>query len=673
MRSLRVVLPATLVSLQLVALLAIVALTYVTSQDVLLRYADRLTEKTAADATAFTENFLDPADDAAALSQRLAEGAVVTATDPDRLMRYFYEILRNKRDFSGIFYGSADGSFIYVNRDQSRTAGAFRSKLIMTWPERQVSLLYYDERFSRLDTERDPNDTYDPRSRIWYREALRAGTVIWTRPYIFFSSNKPGITVATPVKTGDGTSVGVVGIDIEIDAVSNFLNGLDVGARGSVAVVSRNDAIIAHRTESVVRTDEENDGEPRFARYDEIDDPPLVAAIEGLPGGIGSIAPGAAQTVRFEVGGEAWRGAIRRLQGSRTPWAVVTYLPEDDILAPLRRVRDLGLGAVLVVIVLTGLVAALFARSVTRPIRGLADQADHIAEGRFDDVPIQTLWFSELERTKTAMRRATEWLRTHRAENEALTAELRQAGDMLERRVEERTRELAIANRDLEQANAHASLLTGELDHRVKNLFSMTGALISLSAREAGSVEELRDVSRARIAALSKAHTVSGEATRTLFADIVDAILGPYKNLSGIEIHADGPPLALNRSQAGSVGLVLYELSTNAAKYGPLGKGGVLAIEWAESEAGEIGILWKESVAEDETGAAVQEKQEDEVSSSGFGSHLLEAMATQLGGTLTKEQTGRDLTIRVSFPNALHRIRVAEAPSNGNEMRDEES
>lgn len=667
MRSLRVVLPLMLVALQAVAIVVIFGLTTFASEDVLLSYGDRLTKKFAQDTTAFTESFLDPADDAAALSQRLAESAVVTATDPDRLIRYFYEILRSKSDFSGIYYGASDGSFIFVNRDESVDGAAYRSKRIVTEPTRKVQLIYYNALFEPVLKRDDPADRFDPRQRIWYEDAVKAGTVVWTKPYVFFSARRPGITVATPVTDPASTALaGVVGIDIEIDAVSHFLDSLEIGENGSAAVISEDGDIIAHRNASVV-VEGTPDEEPRFARFDDIGDPTLVAVFKSLPSGIESLAPGEARLARVKVGGEWWRGAVQRLRGSRTPWAVVTYLPEDEILAPLKRVRDLGLGVSLLVLILTAIAGVLFARAVTKPVKALAAQADRIADGRFEDVPIPSMYFTELERTKRAVRRATRWLREYMARNEALTSELRQAGEALERRVEARTCELAKVNADLAEANEASRLIAQELDHRVKNLFAMTSALVTLSAREAGSAQELKRIACDRIAALSRAHSTSKEPTTAPLRDMVEAIVRPFADLDSVEVIFDGPPLVLDRGQAGSLSLILYELATNAAKYGALAQpGGRLAIEWETSADAIIHLQWTETIRllpreservasptgdGDETMDAGKAWREEAAGSSGFGSQLIDAMTTSLDATLTRDEPADGgLRIRLSFP-----------------------
>lgn len=49
-----------LVALQATALVVVLGISYLTSHDILLRYAESLAARIARDATAYTEDFLDP-------------------------------------------------------------------------------------------------------------------------------------------------------------------------------------------------------------------------------------------------------------------------------------------------------------------------------------------------------------------------------------------------------------------------------------------------------------------------------------------------------------------------------------------------------------------------------------------------------------------------------------
>lgn len=147
-------------------------------------------------------------------------------------------------------------------------------------------------------------------------------------------------------------------------------------------------------------------------------------------------------------------------------------------------------------------------------------------------------------------------------------------------------------------------ILLQELDHRVKNLFSIVTAIVTLSARGAASPDAMAMDIKGRVMALAQAHELirpqigRPEALAGL-RDLVEKVVCPHVSSDRIGIR--GSPVSLTTSQATGLALVLHELSTNAVKYGSLStpKGrveiswstgnGKLTIEWAESGGPEIG------------------------------------------------------------------------------------
>src|SRR3546814_13420313 len=77
-----------------------------------------------------------------------------------------------------------------------------------------------------------------------------------------------------------------------------------------------------------------------------------------------------------------------------------------------------------------------------------------------------------------------------------------------------------------------------EMNHRIRNLFALTGGLISLGARTADSVEELEETLRERVAAPARAHArtipegVEQTAGATNASELLHAILSPYDRKS---------------------------------------------------------------------------------------------------------------------------------------------
>ena len=87
------------------------------------------------------------------------------------------------------------------------------------------------------------------------------------------------------------------------------------------------------------------------------------------------------------------------------------------------------------------------------------------------------------------------------------------------------------------QAQVQQNLPLREINHRVKNLFTLAGGLVALSTRSARSVQELAEAVRARFGALARAHeltlpdlTEGAEKTdrATTLHALVRIVVSPY-------------------------------------------------------------------------------------------------------------------------------------------------
>ena len=154
------------------------------------------------------------------------------------------------------------------------TPGGYRTKIIRH-PDgsRQVDLIYRDRDLNIITREKDPNDTYDPRVRPWYKKAKRDDDIVWTDPYVFFTSQKPGITIAGPVHLSDNSLKGVVGVDIRIDQLSTFIAKLRIGKNGKAFLLNRNMDVVAFPDlAKITRANRLSPGKTRLVKINEIDD-----------------------------------------------------------------------------------------------------------------------------------------------------------------------------------------------------------------------------------------------------------------------------------------------------------------------------------------------------------------------------------------------------------------
>jgi len=203
----------------------------------------------------------------------------------------------------------------------------------------------------------------------------------------------------------------------------------------------------------------------------------------------------------------------------------------------------------------------------------------------------------------------------------------------------------------LREANALAQLLTRELNHRVKNLFSVILSIVALSGRKQAPTREVIESIRARIHALSLAHATSQGAIGHASVQLEPVIAGtmePYADEEGLRVRVGGPEVELPVRMITPIGMIVHELATNAVKYGALSvEGGSVEIAW-ERQAGEgadqVTLTWIE------TGGPPLPSADEARASTGFGSQMIRLAANQIGGAVEREWPAGGALVRLTFP-----------------------
>lgn len=196
---------------------------------------------------------------------------------------------------------------------------------------------------------------------------------------------------------------------------------------------------------------------------------------------------------------------------------------------------------------------------------------------------------------------------------------------------------------DRKRALEHQNLLLREMDHRVRNLFSLASGMVRLSAREPGDRAALAEDLQERLTALAAAHSLTqrldGEqGDAATLHQLIRAILAPYHRPSEVQLEVTGDDVALSGEAATSFAMLLYEFATNAAKYGALSQqGGRVRVETRRRDS-ELELDW------DETGGPPVTAPPALV---GFGSRLTRATVVQLDGKLEQVWRPEGLLIRL--------------------------
>lgn len=399
--SLGVLLACGLAGLQLLAVLAVVFSSYVSSEQALITHARELLRDVGTNTIEHSKSFLNPGRGAAELAARLAQNRIVASDDPVLLEQLLFQQLQLTPQFSGLYYGGADGSFVYIMRESDGPA-PLRTKIItVSEGVPSTELIWRTDNFGVVLRQDDPEDTYDPRTRPWYIQAQSDRTTIWTDPYIFFSSRQPGITLAAPVFTPDGSIRGVVGVDIEISAISDFLSRLQIGESGRALIINRNGDVIAHPQLDLIRTQNE-DGTLSFVNIRDLGDPVARAAFGHLVQE-GDILIDQETPSQFTYDGESFVSNLMPVDREYLPWTIAVYAPENDFTAEIKRNRMANLWIAVLVAAITGGVGLMLAEYIHRPVRAFAVRSALIAQGEIDPSAQAPRTYRELEKANTAL------------------------------------------------------------------------------------------------------------------------------------------------------------------------------------------------------------------------------------------------------------------------------
>lgn len=362
-----------LIAIQVLTTVGILVSSHATSVSVLLAHSEELLAGAADVSVSQTEGFLEPAARSAHLTAQIAS-TVTSATD---LEPFLMEVLEANEEFDAVYFADLSGNFIFVANDQSIRNSATRTKVIsptagsVVWWRNDAGLI--------IDRQLISDDSFNAVTRPWFVKAAVSTGPVWTDVYTFFSSQKPGITVSESVRSDEGVLRGVVGVDIGIVALSEFLGTLDVGTSGSAFIVDDQSRIVALPDAADVV---DMDGEIRDLTS--VRDP-LTQAAYGEVQALGEIRSKSFSA--FEHSGDQYLAVFApiAIDEERT-WTLAVYAPEDDFVGSLQNNERLNVALAMIisaVLIAAGLwvakrvtlpVEELKARAETDPLTGLFDR-----------------------------------------------------------------------------------------------------------------------------------------------------------------------------------------------------------------------------------------------------------------------------------------------------------
>jgi PAS domain S-box-containing protein len=208
-------------------------------------------------------------------------------------------------------------------------------------------------------------------------------------------------------------------------------------------------------------------------------------------------------------------------------------------------------------------------------------------------------------------------------------------------------------------AQEQQRLLMDEMCHRVKNLFAVAGAIVSISAssrsakssciKSSGHESDVLDDIRARLSSLARAHAMmmvdrshDAENQQTLsLITLIQKILAPYEADGRVMI--GGNDCNIGGRAIPYVSLLLHELATNAAKFGALSVGSGRLEVSITADGDLVYLVWRE------TGGPVPAIG----GPAGFGGRLERSVTNALNAMIERDWRPTGLAATIAMPKAI--------------------
>ncbi len=313
-------------------------------------------------------------------------------TDPIAVQRHFWQQLQRLDTVSYVSFASDQGNYIGVERREDKTAAIGEKKDDQFYLYTETAEYLADDQGNQKKLT-STIENYDPRKRPWYKDTVAANKPIWSDIYAltdttdFTLSVTQTVSANQPYYDNTGTFRGVLGTDIFLSQISDFLSGLKIGQTGETFIMERSGMIVASSTsEKPYSLSPDNPEEVLRLSAKDSEMPIIRATAEYLNTRFGDLNQIlSSHQLEFQLGGERQFLQVQPFQDERgIDWLIAVVIPQSDFMEHINANTNFTIALFLATLLVASIVGVFTAKWVVEPIVDLKYAASKLASGEWE-------------------------------------------------------------------------------------------------------------------------------------------------------------------------------------------------------------------------------------------------------------------------------------------------
>ena len=349
-----------------------------------------------------------------AISANLTE-RVIDIDDRTKREFLFLSFLQSQPSLTSIEFGWSDDHSFRVRRASDGTLRIDDTSASGASPVRRTDIYRINADGGTVFERSQSSPTeYRVTQQFWFFSAFDKDQPIWTNIYRLPESEAFGVTTTQAVEQ-QGRLVGVLGVSISLDRLSEFLDGIEVSQHGSVFLTNTYDELVAVQRRMLSASDK-LDRSAEVPKLEEVTLPAvkvLVGALRANNVNLQTFDQSRQLSFDDPADHEAYFVTLAPL--SQMGLIASVIIPQVDILGAINRNTKLLLIVLAAFLIAVALSAALVAwRTIGRPLAAVAENLKQLEDFRFERILEIPSHFSEIRRLSAATMRMSSSLASFR-------------------------------------------------------------------------------------------------------------------------------------------------------------------------------------------------------------------------------------------------------------------